>query len=83
MIARIAFGALLVVVSNRVGAQPAIAPDRAPELMQLQFNSRATQPPQGPMDGPRATALYKRFSQPAASGQAPGAPATPSGPNPQ
>jgi hypothetical protein len=57
-------------------AQPNGAPDRAPELMQLQFNTRATRPRPDPMDGPRASAIYKRFSEPAAhGGPAPGAPA--------
>jgi hypothetical protein len=42
-------------------AQPAVYPDRAPELMQLQFASRAAHAPMPAMDGPRASLIYKNY----------------------
>jgi hypothetical protein len=84
MTARFALSAVLAVFSNGAGAQPAAAPDRAADLIQLQINSRAETPPQGSMDGPRATSIYKRFSDPAArGGQVPGAAAPAAGPGQQ
>jgi hypothetical protein len=74
MIVRVALGVMLAMLPAGVGAQSAGAPDRAEELMRLQFNSRSVQPPPGSMDGARATAIYKRFSDPAAHGGSPGGP---------
>jgi hypothetical protein len=80
---RILLTVLLVVLSPRVSAQPSSAPDRGPELMQLQYNARATQPPPASMDGTRATAIYKRFSDPGThSAPAQPAPAATSGSSP-
>jgi len=74
MSARIMLAVLLAALSGAAHAQPSVPPDRASELMQLQFGSRATRPPPGTMDGARASAIYKRFSEPAAhGGPAPGA----------
>jgi hypothetical protein len=52
--------------------------------MGLQLKSRSTQLPPGSMDGARATAIYKRFSEPAAhGGQIQGAAAATTGPGQQ
>jgi hypothetical protein len=85
MIARIALVVLLAVLPATLTAQPSGAPDRAEELLRMQFNSRAVRPSPGSMDGARATAIYKRFSDPAArSGASPqGAPTTAQGPSTQ
>ena len=75
MSARIMLTVLLAVSAGVASAQPGALPDRAPELMQLQFNARMARPPPGPMDGARASAIYKRFSDPAGhGGPPPGAP---------
>ena len=71
MIARVALALLLAILPAGSHAQPNGMPDRAEELMRLQFNSRSVRPPPGSMDGARATAIYKRFSDPAAHGGQP------------
>lgn len=84
MIVRVIVMALLAGMASAARAQPSPPPDRAAELMQLQFNSGATQPPPGSMYGPRATAIYKRFSGPAGhGGQTQGGAASTAGSTPQ
>jgi hypothetical protein len=68
MIVRMMAVALLAALASAARAQPIPPPDRTAELMQLQFNSRIAQPPPDSMDGARATAIYKRFSEPAGHG---------------
>ncbi len=80
MIIRITLAAMLAAVSGGACAQPVAMTDRTAELMQMQFRSRTTQPPPGSLDGARASAIYKRFTEPAAHGQAQGMAASTAGP---
>jgi hypothetical protein len=81
MIIRITLAAMLAAVSGGACAQPVAMTDRTAELMQMQFRSRTTQPPPpGSLDGARASAIYKRFSEPATRGQAQGMAASTAGP---
>jgi predicted small lipoprotein YifL len=40
---------------------PQGAPDRGPQIMQMQFNSRRATPASAEMDGTQATAIYQRY----------------------